>query len=78
MPQRVREDQRISCTRGKNIQYGYNQSFFRNYDYDPIPPEVMAVCTPRQRRLLGDMGPGGKPSLHFYPPRDHLKLMLGE
>ena len=61
----------------KNIQYGYNQMFFRNFDYDPIPPEVLERCTPRQRRLLGDMGPGGKPNHHFYPPRDHLKVMLG-
>ena len=62
----------------KNIQYGYNQMFFRNFDYDPIPPAVLAACTPRQRRLLGDMGPGGKPNHHFDPPRDHLRLMLGE
>jgi hypothetical protein len=61
----------------KNIQYGYNQMFFRNFDYDPVPAEVLHVCTPRQRRLLGDLGPGAKPSQHFYPPRDHLKLMLG-
>jgi hypothetical protein len=52
--------------------------FFRNYDYDPIPESVMEAATPRQRRLLGDLGPGGKPSQHFYPPRDHLKLMFGE
>jgi len=61
----------------KNIQYGYNQMFFRNFDYDPIPPEVLARCTLRQRRLLGDLGPDGRPSQHFYPPRDHLKLMFG-
>jgi hypothetical protein len=52
--------------------------FFRNFDYDPIPSSVMAAATPRQRRLLGDMGEGGKPSNHFYPPRDQLKLMYGE
>ena len=68
---------RSTVTR-KNIQYGYNQMFFRNFDYDPIPAAVMAAATPRQRRLLGDMGPDGKPSLHFYPPRDHLGLMFGE
>jgi hypothetical protein len=61
----------------KNIQYGYNQMFFRNFDYDPVPAEVLDACTPRQRRLLGDLGRGAKPSQHFYPPRDHLKLMLG-
>ena len=63
----------------KNIQYGYNQMFFRNYDYgERVPPSVLAAATPRQRRLLGDMGPGGKPSQSFYPPRDHLTLMFGE
>jgi hypothetical protein len=68
----------LSATTRKNIQYGYNQMFFRNFDYDPIPPSVMAAATPRQRRLLGDMGEGGKPSNHFYPPRDQLRLMYGE
>lgn len=67
-----------SAVTRKNIQYGYNQMFFRNYDYDPVPAEVLAHCTPRQRRLLGDLGPDSKPSQHFYPPRDHLALMLGE
>ncbi len=62
----------------KNIQYGYNQMFFRNFDYDPVPPDVLAACTPRQRRLLGDLGPGTRPSHHFYPPRDHLEVMFGE
>lgn len=66
-----------SVTR-KNIQYGYNQMFFRNFDYDPVPPDVLEACTPRQRRLLGDLGPGGKPNQHFYPPRDHLAMMFAE
>lgn len=68
----------LSTVTRKNIQYGYNQMFFRNFDYDPIPPEVLAACTPRQRRLLGDHGPGAQPSEHFYPKRDHYKLMMGE
>jgi hypothetical protein len=67
----------LSAVTRKNIQYGYNQMFFRNFDYDPIPAEVLARCTPRQRRLLGDMGPGGRPNQHFYPPRDHLEVMRG-
>jgi ectoine hydroxylase-related dioxygenase (phytanoyl-CoA dioxygenase family) len=63
----------------KNIQYGYNQMFFRNYDYgEHVPESVLADASPRQRRLLGDMGPGGKPSHSFYPPRDHLRLMYGD
>ena len=60
----------------KNIQYGYNQMFFET-SYNPVPSEDLETCTPRQRRLFGDLGPGAKPSQHFYPPRDHLKLMLG-
>ena len=68
----------LSTVTRKNIQYGYNQVFFRNFDYDPIPDAVMAAATPRQRRLLGDMGPNAKPSLHFYPPRDQVELMFGE
>jgi len=68
----------LSTVTRKNIQYGYNQMFFRNFDYDPIPSAVLAAATPRQRRLLGDMGPGGKPNQHFYPPRDQVRLMFGE
>lgn len=62
----------------KNIQYGYNQMFFRNYDYgERVPASVLAAASPRQRRLLGDFGPDARPSHSFYPPRDHVKLMLG-
>lgn len=68
----------LSTVTRKNIQYGYNQSFFRNFDYDPIPPAVLAACTPRQRRLLADLGPGAKPSGHFYPPADQVRVMFGE
>ena len=68
----------LSTVTRKNIQYGYNQLFFRNFDYDPIPEAVLSAATPRQRRLLGDMGPGAKPSLHFYPPRDQVAVMFGE
>jgi hypothetical protein len=63
----------------KNIQYGYNQMFFRNYDYgEGVPESVLADASPRQRRLLGDLGPGARPSHAFYPPRDHLRLMYGD
>ena len=62
----------------KNIQYGYNQMFFRSFDYYETPPEVLERATPRQRRMLGDLGPGAKASQHFYPPRDQLAVMLGE
>lgn len=68
----------LSTLTRKNIQYGYNQLFFRNFDYDPIPPAVMALATPRQRRLLGDMGPNARPSFHFYPPKDQVALMFGD
>jgi hypothetical protein len=67
----------ISTTTRKNVQYGYNQMFFRSFDYEVAPPEVLERATPRQRRMLGDLGPGAKASQRFYPPRDHLKVMLG-
>jgi len=62
----------------KNLQYGYNQAFFRSFDFLATPPELLPRCTPRQRRLLGDHGPAGQPKHHFYPDRDHARLMYGE
>lgn len=69
----------ISTMTRKNVQYGYNQMFIRNYDYgEGVPDSVLQAASPRQRRLLGDLGPDARPSASFYAPRDHLRLMFGE
>jgi hypothetical protein len=68
----------LSTVTRKNVQYGYSQGFFRNYDYDEIPQHVVEWCTPRQRRLLGVLDAGAPPHQHYYPPADQVKLMFGD
>jgi len=70
--------QNASTVSRKNVQYGYNQIFFRLYSNEQTPVDLLERCTPRQRRLLGDFGPGAEPNLHFYPPEDHVRLMIPE
>jgi ectoine hydroxylase-related dioxygenase (phytanoyl-CoA dioxygenase family) len=51
----------------KSVVYAYMQSFMRPWDYSDIAaPEILAKCTPRQRRLLGDLGPDALPCWHYY------------
>ena len=41
----------------------------RAYDFETIS-EVRHRCTPRQRRLLGDLGYEFRPGSYFYTPQD--------
>lgn len=60
----------------KSLIYGYNQMCMRPYDYAAAPQELLAACTGRQRRLLGDMGTS-RPQAHYYAPKDHVAVMEG-
>ena len=58
----------------KSLIYGYNQLFFRPYDYVQPSEKLLSMCTPRQRRLLGDIGNWKQGSFH-YAPEDQVWLM---
>ena len=49
----------------------------RPYDYETVSP-VADRCTPRQRRLLGDLGYDFRPGSYTYVPEDQLAVILGE
>ena len=53
----------------KTLLYNYAQMFIRSYDHE-VTPEVEGQLTPRQRRLLGDLGYGFRPGSYFYVPAD--------
>ena len=53
----------------KTLLYNYCQMFVRSYDHDRTP-EPAAHCSPRQRRLLGDLGHDFRPGSYFYVPTD--------
>jgi hypothetical protein len=53
----------------KTLLYNYCQLFMRWYDFGAVP-EVLDRCTPRQRRLLGDLGYDFRPGSYFYAPTD--------
>ena len=61
----------------KTLIYGYGQLCFRTFDFDGHSEEVMKQCTPRQRRLLGDLGSDWRPGAYFYSPADQEKVMKG-
>ena len=64
-----------SGTARKTLLYNYCQMFVRWYDFAAPPQEVMDSCTPRQRRLLGDLGYDFRPGSFFYVPEDQEALM---
>jgi phytanoyl-CoA dioxygenase PhyH len=66
---------RSSRTR-KSLIYCYSQQCFRPFDYEKASPELLARCTPRQRRLIGDIGEW-KHGSYFYSPSDQVQLVQG-
>ena len=63
----------------KVLVYRYNQLFMRPWDYEEISPQVLERCTPRQRRLLGDMGAPWRPGTYYRrpTPTEQESLMEG-
>ena len=59
----------------KSLIYCYSQLCFRPFDFFEHSAEVMDKCTPRQKRLLGDLGPNTRPGSYFYGPKDQSKVM---
>lgn len=60
----------------KTLLYNYCQMFVRSYDHE-LTPEVEAALTPRQRRLLGDLGYSFRPGSYFYVPTDQHQVIYG-
>ena len=58
----------------KTLLYNYAQMFIRSYDHE-VTPEVTGQLTPRQRRLLGDLGHGFRPGSYFYVPPDQQEMI---
>ena len=61
----------------KTILYNYCQMFMRAYDFAAPYAALFERCTPRQRRLLGDLGHDFRPGDFFYAPEDQAVLMAG-
>ena len=60
----------------KTLLYNYCQMFIRWYDFAAVP-ELLEQCTPRQRRLLGDLGYAFRPGSYFYVPSDQEVVISG-
>tara|TARA_A100001037_G_scaffold6677_1_gene6825 strand:- start:192 stop:1040 length:849 start_codon:yes stop_codon:yes gene_type:complete len=58
----------------KTLLYNYCQMFLRLYDF-ALTSEVTDQCTPRQRRLLGDLGYDFRPGSYFYAPEDQVEVI---
>lgn len=56
------------------LLYNYCQMFVRSYDHE-LTPEVHGAVTPRQRRLLGDLGHAFRPGSYFYVPQDQAAVI---
>ncbi len=62
----------------KTLIYRYSQLFMQPWDFDQATPELLARCTPRQRRLLGDVGDWRPGTYYRNPnPADQAALMEG-
>ena len=58
----------------KTLLYNYAQLFMRQYDFQ-VTPELNARLSPRQRRLLGDLGYSFRPGSYFYVPLDQEQII---
>ena len=56
------------------LLYNYCQMCVRAYDFETTSA-VMERCTPRQRRLLGDLGYAFRPGSYFYAPTDQVEVI---
>jgi hypothetical protein len=61
----------------KTLLYNYCQLFLRAYDFGANPAQLFDRCTPRQRRLLGDLGHEWRPGDFFYVPEDQEAVIAG-
>lgn len=59
----------------KILLYNYCQLFMRQYDFQ-VTSNIAEWCTPRQRRLLGDLGYDFRPGSYFYVPVDQEQVIL--
>ena len=64
----------ISTNARKILLYNYCQLWVRSYDHN-VTPDIAQQCSPRQRRLLGDLGYDFQPGSHFYVPKDQEEVM---
>jgi len=58
----------------KTLLYNYCQLFVRAYDFETTS-NVTDRATPRQRRLLGDLGHAFRPGDYFYVPQDQVEII---
>ncbi len=58
----------------KTLLYNYCQMCVRQYDY-PERARIPNHCSPRQRRLLGDLGYDFRPGSYFYAPVDQVEVI---
>ena len=58
----------------KTLLYNYSQMCMRSYDFETVPA-LIERCTPRQRRLLGDLGYEFRPGSYFYAPPDQVDVI---
>ena len=61
----------------KSLVFGYGQQFMKPFDYQFQTETTLNLCTPRQRRLLGDIG-GWRIGSYYYPPVNQGETMTPE
>ena len=59
----------------KTLLYNYCQLFVRAYDFETVA-SVKDRCTPRQRRLMGDLGHPFRPGSYTYAPVDQVEVIM--
>lgn len=58
----------------KSLVFGYGQQFMKPLDYQRQTESTLSQCTPRQRRLLGNIG-GWRIGSYYYPPANQREMM---
>jgi len=53
----------------------YGQMWARPFDYEKCPKDVLARMTPRQRRMMGDLGENYTPT-DYFKPKDQIEVIM--
>lgn len=69
----------VSANHSENVRRSftlrYGQMWCRPFDYEKCPADVLSRMTPRQRRMMGDLGENYQ-AVDYFKPKDQVEVIM--